>query len=332
MTAIRPTAFVTPSTLAAGALAMSLSLTAAFAAPFPKSPDAAAIETVVESVATLADRHEFEALERLYAPEVRVDYSSLTGGQPEVKSAAALMTQWAGVLPGFDRTRHALDKVRVTVEGDTARATAEVVADHWIGELHWQVSGRYEYGLVRDGRDWRIASHSLTVTGERGTRAVFAPAAEAARAAPVPYLARQQARAVVMDFLTGLEDKDMARVNGVWAEDAVQEMPYAPAGFPRRVEGREALVKQYAGWPQNAGKASFTQGIRFYPTQDPQIVAVEFHGVSEIIPTGRTYDQRYFGLFHVEGGKITLFREYFDPNVFTHAFGLNEGGAFFERK
>jgi ketosteroid isomerase-like protein len=80
----------------------------------------------------------------------------------------------------------------------------------------------------------------------------------------------------------------MARVNGVWADDAVQEMPYAPAGFPSRVVGKEALVKQYAGWPQNAGKAKFTDGIRFYPTQNPQIVAVEFHGVSEIVTTGRS--------------------------------------------
>ncbi len=122
----------------------------------------------------------------------------------------------------------------------------------------------------------------------------------------------------------------MARVNGVWAEDAVQEMPYVPAGFPSRVIGKEALIRQYAGWPQNAGKARFTDGIRFYPTQDPQIVAVEYRGVSEIVTTGRTYDQRYFGLFHVEGGKITLFREYFDPNVFARAFALDEGGRLHE--
>jgi ketosteroid isomerase-like protein len=137
---------------------------------------------------------------------------------------------------------------------------------------------------------------------------------------------------VVLDFLTGLEDKDMARVNGVWAEDAVQEMPYAPNGFPNRVVGKQALIKQYAGWPQNAGRAKFTNGIRFYPTLDPEIVAVEFHGVAEIRSTGRTYDQRYFGLFHVVKGKIQLFREYFDPNVFARAFGLREGRAFYEAK
>jgi ketosteroid isomerase-like protein len=294
--------------------------------------DEAAVETVVKSVAVLADRSEFDALERLYAPEVRVDYTSLAGGEPEVKSAEALMTQWANILPGFDRTRHAISKVKVRLNGSTATATASVVADHWIGQEHWQVSGRYDYALARDGRDWRITAQKFTITGETGSRDVFVPAAAAAKVRPNAYIVRQQARQVVMDFLTGLEDKDMARVNGVWADDAIQEMPYAPAGFPSRVVGKEALVKQYAGWPQNAGKAKFTDGIRFYPTQNPQIVAVEFHGVSEIVATGRVYDQRYFGLFHVEGGKITLFREYFDPNVFSYAFGLNEGGNFYERK
>jgi ketosteroid isomerase-like protein len=314
----------------AQALAATLVLAAGEAAASP--PDEAAVRTVVESVATLADRGEFDALEHLYAPEVRVDYTSLAGGEPEVKSASALMTQWAGVLPGFDRTRHAVANVKVRLNGSTAIATADVVADHWIGALHWRVTGRYDYGLVRDGREWKITAHKLTVTGEQGTRDVFAPAAAAAQARPNAYLVRQRSRQVVLDFLTGLEDKDMERVNGVWAEDAVQEMPYAPAGFPSRVVGREALIRQYASWPQNAGRARFTDGIRFYATQDPQIVAVEYHGVSEIVTTGRTYDQRYFGLFHIDDGKITLFREYFDPNVFSHAFGLNEGRAFDQRR
>jgi ketosteroid isomerase-like protein len=294
-----------------------------------ETADEAAVKSVVESVATLADAGNFEALERLYADEVRLDYSSLTGGAPEVKSSKALMLQWASVLPGFDRTRHALRNVKVKVAGESAEASAEVRASHWIGKLFWRVDGRYAYRLAREAGDWKIVAHRFTVTGERGTRDVFGPAMEAARARPADYVLRQQARQVVLDFLTGLEQKDMAKVNGVWAEDAVQEMPYVPAGFPSRVAGREALIRQYAAWPQNSGKAKFTDGIVFYPTQDPRIVFVEYRGVTEVIPTGRIYDQRYGGLFHVEEGKITLFREYFDPNVFARAFGLGEGGSFY---
>jgi ketosteroid isomerase-like protein len=112
----------------------------------------------------------------------------------------------------------------------------------------------------------------------------------------------------------------------------VQDMPYAPKGFPRRVVGKEALIHQYAAWPENSGNARFTDGIKFYPTRDPNMVVVEYHGIVDIVPTKRTYDQRYIGLFHVEHGKITLFREYFDPTVFSYAFSLNEGGTFYEKK
>lgn len=233
------------------------------------SPDQAAITTVVQSVGTLADRHDFDALAMLYADEVRLDYTSLAGGEPEVVSGTEITNRWAGVLPGFDRTHHAVSDVKVTVHGGYARATAHVVADHWLGAMHWQVRGDYAYELARQDRDWRITAHRFTVTGEDGSRDIFGPATEAAKAHPVAWTQRQQARTVVLDFLTGLETKDMARVNGVWAEDAVQDMPYAPDGFPKRVVGKPALIRQYAAWPQNSGKARFTDGIVFYPTRDP---------------------------------------------------------------
>jgi ketosteroid isomerase-like protein len=290
---------------------------------FAQTAEEAAVITVIESVATFADRGEFDALERLYAPEVRVDYTSLAGGQPEVKSNVALMTEWANVLPGFDRTHHAVTNIRVTIDGVQATATANVVADHWIGRQFWQVSGRYDYGLVRDGRNWRITYHRLTVTGEEGTRDVFGSATEAARATPNAYIVRQQARATVLRFLEGLETKNMEQVNSVWAEDAVQDMPFSPPGHPKRVVGRDALIALYAGCPQASGAAEFTDGIVFHPTLDPETVFVEYRGVVEVIPTGRTYRQTYGGLFHVENGQITLFREYYDPAPFAWAFGLN---------
>ncbi|MEL6324628.1 MAG: nuclear transport factor 2 family protein, partial [Pseudomonadota bacterium] len=79
----------------------ALAMTATFAlSPIANaSPeDEAAITTIVESVGTLADRGEFTALERLYAPEVLVDYSSLNGQPADIKSPQGLMTEWASVL------------------------------------------------------------------------------------------------------------------------------------------------------------------------------------------------------------------------------------------
>ena len=294
--------------------------------------DEAAIATLVESVGTLADTGKFAALEELYAPEIELDYTSLSGGEPETVSNVELMTRWAGVLPGFDRTRHDISDIDVSLGGNIARATATVVADHWIDDQNWQVSGIYSYGFERTDDGWVITSHRLEVTGEEGSRDIFESATQAAEADLSPYLRRQRSQAIVRQFLEGLEAKDMDRVNAVWAEDAVQEMPYAPRGvdFPTRVEGREALIRQYAGWPDNAHNPDYTSELRFLPSADPDLVIVEYRGVTEIVPTDRTYDQRYIGVFQIdEDGKIALFREYFDPTVFVEAFALDRDPAFY---
>lgn len=310
-----------------GAAAMTV-LTAT-AAAHAQTPDEAAVMTIVESVGTLADTRNFEDLAELYDAEVMVDYSSLSGEPAELKSPIGLMTQWAATLPGFDRTRHDLSNVRAEVDGPEATATADVTADHWIGGDHWQVSGRYDYRLAREDGAWAITAMTFTVEDEEGSRDVFGPAMEAAKANPPDMIVRQRTRDAVLAFLEGLEKKDMDQVNGLWAEDAVQEMPYSPEGFPKRVAGRDALIAHYASWPENSGDADFTSRLVFHDTTDPEIVIAEYRGRAEIVPTGRTYEQTYGGLFHVEDGKIRLFREYYDPAAFAYAFGMEgDRGAF----
>lgn len=286
--------------------------------------DVAAIKTIVESVAVLADSGNFETLENLYADEILVDYTSLAGGEPEIKSPQALMTEWAQVLPGFDRTRHEISRVEVSVTGRHAVASAEVTADHYVADLHWQVTGDYRYELVDDGDGWRITAATFNLRDEAGTRDVFGPAAENAAANPPSYIMRQRTAEAVLSFLSSLEQKDMARFASLWADDAVQHMPYSPEGHPKRVVGKENIVNLYAGWPENSGAADFTSELVFYPMQDPETIFVEFKGDVEIIPTGRRYQQRYGGLFHVQSGKIKLFREYYDPAPFAWAFGLDD--------
>lgn len=289
-----------------------------------ESADIAALKTIVESVAVLADRGNFEALETLYADEIRVDYTSLSGGEPELKSPSALMTEWAGVLPGFDRTRHEVSNVTVELAGRGAVATADVIADHYVAGLHWRVVGDFRYEFIEVGGTWRIASATFSLREETGTRDVFGPAMENAEANPPSYIVRQQTKAAVVTFLTSLEEKDMAKLASVWGDDAVQDMPYSPEGHPKRVVGKANLIKLYSGWPENAGAADFTSQLVFYPMQNPQMVFAEFKGDVAIVPTGRQYEQSYAGLFHVVDEKITLFREYYDPAPFAWAFGLEE--------
>ena len=293
-----------------------------------QTTDEAAMATLVNSVATLADQGNFETLESLYADSVQIDYTSLFGGDVQTHTPASLMTAWASLLPGFDQTYHAISNIQVNAAGDRAIATADVTASHYLGDDYWQVSGRYEYQFVRRPNGWKIEAMTFEFSDEQGDRTLLEQAAIEAADNPVSYLQRQQTEQTVRTFLTSLEAKDMDAFAAVWAEDAVQDMPYAPEGFPRRVEGRDNLIQHYGAWPEVSGTANFTDELVFYPMADPTMVFAEWHGVVEIIPTGRIYDQRYGGLFQVVDGKIVLFREYFNPIVFVEAFGLDEGGEF----
>lgn len=152
--------------------------------------DRAMLITIVESVATLADRGNFTDLEQLFHDRVFVDYSSLSGQPGDITSPRELMAEWAGLLPGFDGTRHAISNVDVKLDGDNARATADVGASHWVDGLFWHADGRYSYEFSRDIDEWAITSMTFTLTEERGTREVFEAALEAARRDPAPYLDR----------------------------------------------------------------------------------------------------------------------------------------------
>lgn len=290
-----------------------------------QQPDIAAIETVVQGVATLADLENFAALETLYSDEVEVDYSSLTGGEPELKSNQALMTEWAAILPGFDQTHHCITDISVTLNNDrTASATAQVTADHYVADLHWQVSGHYLYQLEKEMDAWKIVGHTFNLTDESGTRDVFALASEQAKQNPNDYLKQQHTRQTVQQFLKALEEKNMEAFADTLAEDMVQDMPYSPVGFPTRVTGKANVEALYSQWPETSGKTDFTSQLKFYPMTDPEKVFVEFTGEVEIIPTGRMYHQKYGGLFHIEKGKIKLYREYYNPEPFKYAFGLEK--------
>ncbi|MEO0756639.1 MAG: nuclear transport factor 2 family protein [Cyanobacteria bacterium J06648_16] len=304
-------------------LPITLSTAAVPAVAQPLTPDEAALVTTVESVAALADAGHFESLETLYADEVMMDYTSLFGGTATLYSPEELMTAWAGLLPGFDYTRHTLSDIEVEAGADSAIATADVIAYHQLNDASWQVAGTYDYRFTRTEDAWQITHMTFNLLEEAGDRAILTAATEQAQANPDEYLQRQQTEQIVRDFLGSLETKDMDAFAMVWADDAIQEMPFSPPGFPKLVEGKENILTLYGAWPEISGATNFTAELVFYPMQDPTMVFAEWRGTVEVIPTGRLYEQRYGGLFKVVDGRIQLFREYYDPIVFAEAFGLN---------
>lgn len=122
-------------------------------------------------------------------------------------------------------------------------------------------------------------------------------------------------------FYAHLEAKDIPAFLDLFAEDAVQDMPYAPPGFPARVEGKTEIAKLFAGFPDATNGVAFP-GLTIYPTDDPDRLIAEVGGEIEFKGADERYRQRYISIFEFEDGKIMLFREYFNPIPFAEAVGL----------
>src|SRR5919112_2851007 len=74
---------------------------------------------------------------------------------------------------------------------------------------------------------------------------------------------------VVEEFFARLETIDVEGFVELWAEDGVQEMPFAPEGFPSRLNGKEDVRRQYGGMPQAYTRMKFP-GRAIRPMLDPE--------------------------------------------------------------
>ncbi|MEO1063503.1 MAG: nuclear transport factor 2 family protein [Actinomycetota bacterium] len=129
------------------------------------------------------DRRTWDALHDVFADEVRLDYTSLAGGEPATLAPADIIAGWRAALSGLDATQHLVSNEVIDGEGDEATVTAEFIATHLFenrfGEPLWTLGGRYDIGLVRTADGWRIDSLTMTAVWASGNRDIMALAQEA---------------------------------------------------------------------------------------------------------------------------------------------------------
>lgn len=123
------------------------------------------------------------------------------------------------------------------------------------------------------------------------------------------------AQAVVRQFLEREGRRDVAGAATLLAEDFVFEQPFAAEGVASRVEGRDVFAAHLARYiAPDAGLYSEWAffDIVIYPG-DGTTVFAEWRSEAVVARNGRPYANRYIALFQVEDGRITLMREYRDP-------------------
>ncbi|MFC7896958.1 nuclear transport factor 2 family protein [Streptomyces sp. NPDC057381] len=109
-----------------------------------------------------------------------------------------------------------------------------------------------------------------------------------------------------------LLDKDVAAWTDLWADDGVMEFPFAPEGWPGRLEGKEAIGAYMRGYPDHIDLRDFPE-LRVHRTVEPETLVVEMRGVGRLVRTGAPFDMTYIAVVTVEGGRFTSYRDYWNP-------------------
>lgn len=139
------------------------------------------ITETASNLGLLVDERAWEALQALFLDTVEVDYTSLNGGQPMTVPPSELIAGWRQNLDHLDATQHHIANHVVTINGDQATCSANVIGTHVManptGEPIWTVGGRYDIGLRRSAGRWRICALTLTVQWATGNQYIMTMAA-----------------------------------------------------------------------------------------------------------------------------------------------------------
>ena len=113
---------------------------------------------------------------------------------------------------------------------------------------------------------------------------------------------------------------DMAGFAGLWAEDGVLEFPFAGPGYPKRVEGRDAIREYLRDYP-NLLDIREVVAKTVHETTDPAVVVVEFTVAGVVVASQQPYELSYIAVITVSDGFIRHYRDYWSPLAAAEILG-----------
>lgn len=111
-----------------------------------------------------------------------------------------------------------------------------------------------------------------------------------------------------------LLDKNIPDWVDLWAEDGVMEFPFAPKGWPERLEGRETIAAYMRHYPEQVDLHDFPD-LHIHQTTDPEVVVAEMRSVGRLVQTDSPFEMTYIAVVTVKDGHITSYRDYWNPLV-----------------
>ncbi|MGQ8884350.1 nuclear transport factor 2 family protein [Bacillus paralicheniformis] len=121
-------------------------------------------------------------------------------------------------------------------------------------------------------------------------------------------------------FLQSMLEKDMEKWIQLWDQDAVFEHPYAPPGFPKKLEGKSAIYEYIKDFPEKIDIVRFTAPT-IHQMANTGYAAVEFECEGTVCETGLPYNQQYISLVNMKEGKVVHYKDYWNPLTVIESFG-----------
>jgi uncharacterized protein len=119
-------------------------------------------------------------------------------------------------------------------------------------------------------------------------------------------------RELLAKALDLLLSKDMSGFADLWASDGTMEFPFAPPGWPTRLDGREAVREYLRGYTDVYDIKDVTEQT-VHETADPEVIIVELRVEGVLVRTGEPYQNRYISVLTVRAGQIAGYRDYWSP-------------------
>jgi len=91
-------------------------------------------------------------------------------------------------------------------------------------------------------------------------------------------------------------------------------------GYPRRVEGRQAVAELYRGYGSTMVLRSADE-LAVHRDREASVVVLEYAVHGRAVRTGRAYDNHFVSVITITDRRVTHWRDYLDPVAVFNAVG-----------
>lgn len=116
--------------------------------------------------------------------------------------------------------------------------------------------------------------------------------------------------------------KDMDGFADMFAEDGTHELPFAPPGVPKFLQGRENIREYMTSITSTPLEMTDFKGLVVYETSDPEVIIVEYEAHGTVVSNGKPYSMPYIQILRARDGEIVTWRDYWSPLAGFQALGL----------